>query len=191
MKENELTADLLRGKLVRLCDVDPEVFSKYFIEWSRDSEFWRLLANIPAVPLSQEGMKKFVEKELMKDDPRNLLFLIRALENDRIIGEIGLDGISYTLGESYAGIGIGEREYWGKGYGTDAMNILLRYAFTELNLNRVSLTVFEYNPRAIRSYEKCGFKMEGRNRESFLRENRRWDMLHMGILREEWEALNA
>jgi len=191
MKVNELTADLLRGKLVRLCAVDPDVFSKIFIAWSHDSEFWRLLANSPPVPLSQEGMKKFIEKELMKDDPRNLFFIVRTLKDDHIIGEVGLDGISYTRGDSYAGIGIGERNYWGKGYGTDAMNILLRYAFTELNLQRVSLTVFEYNQRAIRSYEKCGFKPEGRSHEAFHREGRRWDIIHMGILSDEWQALNA
>jgi RimJ/RimL family protein N-acetyltransferase len=191
MKDNALTADLLRGKLVRLCSVDAEVFGKMFVEWSQDTEYWRMLANTPPVPLSQEGMKKFVEKELMKDDPRNLFFIIRALDDDRIIGEIGLDGISYVHGNTYVGIGIGERDYWGKGFGTDAMNVLLRYAFTELNLYRVSLTVFEYNLRALRSYEKCGFKVEGRSRQSFHREGRRWDLIHMGILRDDWMARDA
>jgi RimJ/RimL family protein N-acetyltransferase len=88
------------------------------------------------------------------------------------------------------GIGIGEREYWGKGYGKDAMRIMLRYAFMELNLHRVSLNVYEYNPRAIRSYEKAGFTVEGRQRQALNRDGRRWDMIYMGSLREEWKRLN-
>jgi RimJ/RimL family protein N-acetyltransferase len=85
------------------------------------------------------------------------------------------------------GISLGDREYWGKGYGSDAMRLLLRYAFHELNLHRVSLNVFEYNPRAIRSYEKVGFVHEGRMRKFLNREGKRWDILYMGITRQEWE----
>jgi len=87
--------------------------------------------------------------------------LIRTLDGDCLIGEIGLDGIKYTHGDAFVGISLGERDFWGKGYGTDAMRVLLRFAFTELNLRRVSLDVFEYNPRAVRSYEKVGFVVEG------------------------------
>jgi RimJ/RimL family protein N-acetyltransferase len=68
------------------------------------------------------------------------------------------------------------------------MRVVLRYAFQELNLRRVSLTTYEYNPRAIRSYEKAGFIHEGRARKFLLREGRRWDLLFMGVLREEWLA---
>ena len=85
-------------------------------------------------------------------------------------------------------IALGERSYWGKGFGTDAMQIMLRYAFCELNLRSVGLIVFEYNPRAIRSYEKIGFVHEGRIRGAILREGKRWDFLYMGLLREEWSA---
>jgi RimJ/RimL family protein N-acetyltransferase len=69
------------------------------------------------------------------------------------------------------------------------MNVLLRFAFTEANLRRVTLTVFEYNPRAIRSYEKAGFHHEGQMRKVLNKEGRRWDMLYMGILREQWLEL--
>jgi RimJ/RimL family protein N-acetyltransferase len=66
------------------------------------------------------------------------------------------------------------------------MNVCLRYAFLELGLERVSLGVFEYNPRAVRSYEKAGFQLEGRTRLDTLRDGKRYDSLWMGILREEW-----
>jgi len=89
------------------------------------------------------------------------------------------------------GLGIGERDFWGRGYGTDVMKLILRYAFMEINLRRVTLTVFEYNPRAIRSYEKAGFRHEGRLRKLLHRDGRRYDELFMGILREEWLEKNA
>jgi len=67
--------------------------------------------------------------------------------------------------------------------------VVLRYGFNELNLRRVTLTVFEYNPRAIRSYEKAGFQHEGRVRQALLRDGKRWDMFYMGILRDDWKKL--
>jgi RimJ/RimL family protein N-acetyltransferase len=104
-----------------------------------------------------------------------------------LIGFIGLFGIEWNHGNAWVGIGLGERDYWGKGYGTDAMCAILDYAFNELNLYRVTLDVFEYNPRAIRSYEKAGFQLEGRVRKMIHRDGRRWDVLVMGVLRDEWE----
>ena len=83
-------------------------------------------------------------------------------------------------------LGIGEREFWSKGYGSDMMKLCQQYVFAELGLQRLSLGLFEYNPRALRSYEKCGFRLEGRTRKEVLREGKRYDSLWMGILREEW-----
>ena len=69
------------------------------------------------------------------------------------------------------------------------MRVILRYAFQELNLYRVTLGVFEYNKRAMRSYKKAGFSIEGRIRGEVLRQGRRWDTFIMGILRKEWLEL--
>jgi RimJ/RimL family protein N-acetyltransferase len=99
---------------------------------------------------------------------------------------IDLSGIDWVAGSAWVGIGIGEPADWGKGYGTDAMRILLRYAFAWLNLHRVTLNVFGYNERAVRSYIKCGFTEEGRMRQWLNRGDQRWDLIHMGILKEEW-----
>jgi RimJ/RimL family protein N-acetyltransferase len=97
---------------------------------------------------------------------------------------------SWAHGEGWVGIGIGERAYWGNGYGTEAMCLLLRFAFAELNLQRVSLGVYAYNPRALRSYEKAGFRHEGVVRADCRRDGQRWDSVFMGILREEWRTIN-
>lgn len=182
--------NLFHGRLVRLSAEDPEKVLEYLSRWGRDSEYWRLAMDEPAMWYSRRENKEFIEKELLGDQLDQFFFMIRTLEDDRIIGEIGLDGVLWSHGNAWVGISIGEKEYWGRGYGTDAMRVLLHYAFTELNLHRISLSVFEYNPRAIRSYEKAGFVLEGREREAIARGGKRWDMIYMGILREEWERLN-
>ena len=183
--------DLFRGEKVRLVAADPEKIAGSFSRWSRDSEYWRLMSFGAAFPHSEKGVKEWLEKQLGKDNPSFYMFFIQLLESEQIIGDIGLDVLDSEFaphGDTFVGISIGERQQWGKGYGTDAMRILLRYAFTELNLHRVTLNVFEYNPRAIRSYEKAGFRHEGRMRSMLNKEGRRWDLLFMGILREQWAA---
>lgn len=183
--------DILRGTLVRLSAFDPEEMSKAFVRWHRNSEFQRLLNASARGLLSPKAELKWMEEETSEMAPGGYFFSIRTLEEDTLIGEIGLDVVDWPGRDAFVGLGIGETDYWSKGYGTDAMNVLLRFAFTEVNLKRITLTVFEYNPRAIRSYEKVGFRHEGRKRLLLNREGRRWDELYMGILREEWFALNT
>ena len=174
----------LTGKLVRLTVEDPDVAAGLFTTWNLDSEYLRLLDADEARLQPRKTMTEWLEK----DGDRSYLFIIRTLGDDRPVGFIDLDGIDWGARSAWVGIGIGPREDWGKGFGTDAMKTLLRYAFEELNLHRVNLSVFEYNPRAIRSYEKAGFRHEGRQREALHRAGKRWDMLFMGILKSDWES---
>lgn len=183
-----MSNNLFQGELVRFVAAEPQLAAGLFAKWGRDSEFVRLLDTDPARLLSVDKYKEWFEKDLVEQQKNDeLFFLIRTLEEDLTIGLIGLDGIQWVHGDAWVGIGLGEREYWGEGYGTDAMRILLRYAFEELNLHRLSLSVFEYNSRAIRSYEKAGFVIEGRARQFLNRDGRRYDMIFMGILRDEWK----
>ena len=182
-----LNSNLLTGKLVRLAALDPEVDGPLWAKWRRNSEYDRLSDTDPATLFSPKATRDWIEKHL-----DNLLVnerQIRTIEGDQIIGSIGLGGNMLTHAEAFVGIGIGEPDFWGKGYGTEAMRLMLTYAFMELNLQRVSLDVFDYNQRAIRSYEKAGFKPEGRQRGMLLREGKRWDLVYMGLLREEWLEL--
>lgn len=178
--------DLLTGELVKLAAVDYEELGKAYAVWNRDSEFKRLVDTHARIHSAKAGADFFKEMvENMK--PESHYFTIRALTDNRLLGDIELNVINGWLGrDAYVGIGLGAREDWGKGYGTDAMKIMLRFAFAEVNLRRVTLNTFEYNPRAIRSYEKAGFKREGIMRGALLKDGRRWDMIYMGILREEW-----
>ncbi len=177
---------LLTGKLVRLTTVNADTDAGIIARWSSDSQFWRLVHTTPALPeLSRERKQRIEEDGL---DVKSLA--IRALADDRLIGLIGLYTIYSLHGEAFLGVHIGERDYWGKGYGTDAVRVVLRYGFEELNLQRVSLSFLEGNDRAMRSYEKCGFRYEGRERQAWGYDGRRWDEIYMGLLREEWQAMN-
>jgi len=186
-----MNVNLFQGEQVRLGMLNPEILAKAFSRWDRDSEYVRLLDGGAGRMFSAKIIQSWIEKDLEKDLGLDFFFGIHAQENDHLLGFISLFGVDWNHGNTWVGIGLGEREYWGKGYGTDAMKVILRYAFTELNLHRVTLGVFEYNPRAIRSYEKAGFVHEGRVRQELLKDGQRWDVLEMGILREEWEKRYA
>lgn len=184
-----MNSNIYCGELVRLAALDPEEIAAAISRSSHDSEYFRLMDSSPCRPFTKEGTKKWIEKDLEKADFFG--FSIRTLADDRLIGDVGLGGVFWSHGDTFLGIGIGERDFWGKGYGSDAMKLALRYAFTVLNLRRVTLSVYEYNPRAIRCYEKLGFQHEGRVRRYVNREGRRWDLIYMGIMKEEWLASPA
>jgi RimJ/RimL family protein N-acetyltransferase len=186
IKGLNMNNELLTGDLVHLSSEDPQISSVTFSRWRRDSEYSRLLDNDPARLPSIAGIKDWIEKEFEKEPINESFFLVRTRDGNVLIGFVGLFGIQWNHGDAWVGIGIGDRQYWGKGFGTDVMRVILRYAFTELNLHRVTLGVFEYNSRAIRSYQKAGFTIEGRLRQYIHRESRRWDEIIMGILREDW-----
>lgn len=180
--------ELFRGDLVRFTAEEPDAYAKVEVRWQRDSEFVRLAGGDLAL-FSEKKIREWAEKRLEKGpQPERYPFSVRTLADDRLIGFLGLY-VELAHSEAWVGIGIGDRADWSKGYGTDAMKICLRYAFMELGVRRVSLGVFEYNPRGLRSYEKAGFRLEGRTRQDVLREGRRSDSLWMGILREEWQAM--
>lgn len=178
--------DLFRGSLVRLCAESPDVIAKEMLKWDRDTEQHRLADSEPAFMWSEKKLKEFIEKRA--DNPNGFRFWIRTLAGDKLIGGAGLWVDSWTHANAWLGISIGDREYWGRGYGTEAVRLMVQYAFLELNLRRVSLGLHAYNERALKSYEKAGFKLEGRMRGEGLRDGVRFDSLWMGLLREEWEA---
>jgi RimJ/RimL family protein N-acetyltransferase len=183
--------DLFRGELVRLTAEEPDAFAKAEVRWQRDSEYVRLADSEPIRFSSEKKIKEWSEKRIEKGpQPERYGFTVRTLAEDKLIGFFGLY-VELIHSEAWVGIGIGERDFWSKGYGTDMMNVCLRYAFLELGVQRVSLGLHEYNPRALRSYEKAGFQLEGRTRKDVMREGKRTDTLWMGILREEWMAQNG
>ncbi len=180
--------DLLRGELVRLTAENPDEMAERFPSWYQDAGWVRFLDTDPPRLYSPKKWKEWLEKGLEKAESNEIFFGIRELAGDTLIGFIGLFNLLRQHGDTLVAIALGERKDWSQGYGTDTMRIMLRYGFTELNLRRMGLIVFEYNPRAIRSYEKAGFVREGEVRGAILRDSKRWSSFYMGILREEWLA---
>jgi RimJ/RimL family protein N-acetyltransferase len=120
------------------------------------------------------------------NDPEFIRTLRRYLPMTLLEEEAFLRKLAENEDPVIFGIGIGEKNCWGQGYGTEATRLVVDYAFRTLNLNRVSLEVYEYNPRGLHVYEKVGFRLEGRLRQDTFRDGRYWDTLILGILREEW-----
>jgi RimJ/RimL family protein N-acetyltransferase len=180
-------SNLFTGKLTQLVAYDPDRAGELLAKWYQDSEFTRFYDFPPVRPRNaKKTQQRFREQA---SNPNAIQFHIETLASPQIIGECDLEMNHINHREAFVAIGIGEREYWGKGYGSDAMQILLRFGFQEWNLHRIALSAFDYNPRAIRSYEKVGFKHEGQIRGHLKRGGTRHNSVNLGILRTEWEAL--
>jgi RimJ/RimL family protein N-acetyltransferase len=158
--------------------------------WQGDATFLRLLDAVPAAPRAEPQLAEWIAAANAAA-PNGYLFGIRPLAGDELLGYIELDGILWNQGSSWVSIAIGEAAQRGQGYGYEALTLALRFAFDELNLRRLQLTVFSYNTRAIATYERLGFIREGSFREALLRDGQTFDMLLYGLLRREWEARRA
>ncbi len=155
----------------------------HFVRWINDPETRRFM--VMRYPLSMTEEEKWWERFLQREN--DYIFAIEA-EDGNYIGNIGLHDIERENRRAELGIIIGDKAYWGQGYGTDAIQAMLGWGFGYLNLNRVSLRVYAYNQRAIRCYEKCGFQYEGAMRQARYVDGRYHDELMMGILRDEFLA---
>jgi len=180
--------NLFLGKLVRLV-APTEADAPILARWTEDSDYLRAMDTDYARPLSPEQVTQALSPD--QPDPNSVHFHIRTLEDDRLIGFVALHSIEWNNGAGMLSIGIGEPDYRSKGYGSDALRLVLRYAFHELNLYRVGLDVIDNNSRAIRTYEKMGFQQEGAVRAAVLRDGRRYDLVLMGILKDEWQHQQA
>src|SRR5512143_3281 len=137
--------DLFRGELVRFTAEDPETSAKHEAHWQRDSEFIRLVDNDPTSLSSEKKIKEDAERRFENGpQPERYPFSVRTLADDKLIGFLGL-WVNLIHSEAWVGLGIGDRDFWSKGYGTDMMKIAVRYAFLELGVQRVSLGFHAYN----------------------------------------------
>jgi RimJ/RimL family protein N-acetyltransferase len=179
-----ITSNLLRGEKVRLDAVTSSDLPA-ITRWWADPDFLRLYNTAPAVPRNEDQLSRRLD--LSQTSNEVFLFAVRLLEDDEIIGMLEFDGVDWSHRTTFVSIGLGEARHRGQGYGADAMRVGLRFAFHELNLHRVCLTVFAYNTQAIALYERLGFAREGVYREHIERDGQRYDMYLYGLLRREWE----
>ncbi|MBG9773944.1 GNAT family protein [Brevibacillus laterosporus] len=157
--------------------------------WRNDMEVMR--TTNPSIDLcTLDSTQEFVNQVILGSSTSKSYMIIDK-GSETPIGIVSLIQIDYKNRNAECIIDIGEKAYWGKGYGMEALKLLLDYAFLELNLHRVSLRVFSFNKKAIALYERMGFKHEGISREYIFRDGKWSDVFHMGILQREYVATTA
>lgn len=175
---------IIYGKRARLRAVEREDVKRLF-EWVNDPEVTRGLAMFLPMSLTDE-MNWFdsLAKRDQKEKP--LAIEIRKGKNWKLIGDCGVFEFDAVNSSAELGILIGDKDEWNKGYGTEAMLLLIRHCFDTLNLNRVSLRVYSENARARRAYEKAGFVEEGCLRQAVYKHGKYDDVIIMSVLCSEW-----
>jgi RimJ/RimL family protein N-acetyltransferase len=175
----------LRGPTVVLRRHAPDNLAA-FRSWYSDPEVARL-TRYQDGPMRPEEIERFFEARVIGTD--SLAMAIHVRRTDELIGTCAFSQLDGDNGSALYHITIGRKTAWGHGYGTEATALMLGHAFDTLHLHRVGLSVFEFNERAIRSYRRCGFQVEGRARGAIWRDGRFWDEIQMSILEPEWQAL--
>lgn len=162
-----------------------------FVKWINDPEVQQGIGIFR--PFSQVEEDGWFERMLTRPVDEHVLAIeVRQEANEggqevwKLIGSCGFSEIDWRNRSAEFGINIGEKSFWNKGYGTEAVRLMVKHGFNTLNLHRIYLRVFETNPRAIRSYEKAGFTHEGRQRQAEFRNGKYIDMLVMSILEDEF-----
>ena len=176
---------MIPGKKVRLRPIERGDLPR-FVAWFNDPEVRRHLTVWLPFSLAQE--ERWFERHLEQvENQKSVLLAIETIEGEHI-GTIGLHAIDWKNRHAELGIVIGEKAYWGQGYGTNAILTLLHLCFLEMNLHRVMLRVDADNAQGIRCYEKAGFQKEGTLREPVFREGKFFDQHIMSILQSEFES---
>ncbi|NYI07466.1 GNAT family N-acetyltransferase [Allostreptomyces psammosilenae] len=172
---------MVLGELVRLRAMGP-ADAEALWRWNHDPEVMRWMDD--TYPQTLEQVRGWLAER-----PRNaygsLLLGVEALADGALIGLVSLHDAEPEKGIAELDIYLGEKDYWGRGYATDAMRTICRYGFEDMRLHKVTLTVVTENHAARRVYEKVGFVEEGRLRQVFRRDGRWYDMYTMGLLAHE------
>ncbi len=174
--------ELLHGELVVLDAIVREDLQR-IADWFSDEETLRLTWHSAMMPITVDDETERFEQARKS---KRYDFAIRTLDSRTLIGVCQLTHFDHRSQSAMFGITVGDQNYWGKGFGTDATRRILDHAFLELNLHRVELGVWSYNQRAVKSYEKVGFRHEVTQRQAIVRDGQYHDIHIMGILRDEW-----
>jgi diamine N-acetyltransferase len=176
---------LIYGKRIRLRAIEREDLPR-FVAWLNDPEVTAGLSMY--LPLSMADEEAWFD-QMYKLPPavHPMMIEVRLQDKWLPVGDCSFNTIDYQSRSGEIGIFIGQKDLWNQGYGTEAMCLLLKHGFNTLNLHRIFLRVFETNKRAIRSYDKAGFVIEGRMREAVYRNGNYEDVLLMSVLRPEWQ----
>ena len=175
---------MIFGKRVRLRAIEREDLPR-FVMWLNDPDVVQglMLGSPLSIPQEERWFEKLLEHPV---EEHPLVIELKMNEAWIPVGNIAFDSIAWVDRAAEVGIVIGEKKFWNQGYGCEAMRLMLRHGFNDLNLNRIYLRVYATNPRAVKSYEKAGFTHEGRLRQAHFQGGQYVDVLLMSILRSEW-----
>ena len=176
------------GEQTRLRAIEPDDLGRY-VEWLNDPEVTRTLSQ--RYPIGREVEREILERLSRAQSFEQVAFAIEVRETGEHIGTVSLGRTYYEGRDSGLGIFIGAKQHWDRGYGTDVMRTVLRFAFWEMNLRTVRLEVLTTNERARRVYERTGFVHEGTRRGAILRGGVHQDVHVMSVTRDEFEALHG
>jgi len=185
-EKSEIEPRVLIGKRVCLRPLAKEDLV-HLRKWSGDAEIRGLIGEV--TPMSEADSEKFL-CEVHADGNRQW-FVVVIKENSRVIGEAGLLRMNRAWRATDVSVIIGEKEEWGEGYGTETILLLLDYAFGHLNFHRVALGVVGFNDRALRFWEKVGFRKEGIQRDGYYYDGDYYDFVMMSILEDEFRELHG
>lgn len=186
-----MKTDLFEGERVRLTAfTDDDV--PQFAMWLSDLGLQRLVNPGLVAPLNVQDLldpNGWLAADRTSEE--NTLLAVRTKTSNSFIGITALVTLDAIARTAEIGINIADADYRGQGYGTEVMTLAMRYGFSQLNLNRIELHVFSYNEPGIRLYYRLGFQLEATEREALYRDGVYYDLLYMGILKNEWEATHA
>ena len=162
---------------------------EHFLKWFNDPEVTQYLSMY--LPMTEMAEEKFIEDLGSAATGTRVMFVIETIEdnNNKPIGSIGLSNIHPKNHNAVFGIAIGEKDYWSKGYGTEAARLIIGYGFEQLNLHRINSFAISFNERSLRLHLRVGFKEEGRQREAVFKNGDYHDHVMFGLLRNEWQAM--
>ena len=152
-----------------------------FTEWLNDFETTDYTGR-SGILTTLDGERKYLEEN---SNPE-ATFVIVTLEDNKMIGTVSLEDINWINRTATLGIFIGDKEFRSKGYGTEAIRLILEYGFKYMNLYNIKLDLMEFNERALKCYEKCGFKGYGRRRKCKFVNGKYYDSISMDILADEF-----
>lgn len=165
------------------CGLDEEV--EKFTEWMNDFQITDYTGRSGELQSIMEE-RSWIENIVKDSKSKN--FNIVELNNDELIGSVGLAHINWINRSAVLGVFIGDEKYRNNGYGTEAINLLLEYSFRYINLHSIRLELLDINERAHKCYLKCGFKDMGRSREKIFVNGKYYDTLYMDIIENEFEG---
>lgn len=175
---------MLQGKKTLLRSIARDDLERLW-QFNNDIEVELAGGGDPPIPQSLPRLYAEYEAEASKGGRDGAKFAIEV--EGKCIGQCALFNFNETNHTCELGITIGDKAYWGRGYGRDALQCLLDYAFRLRNMRRVYLSVNGNNPRAIRAYQACGFVEEGRLRAHVWNAGQFVDLVLMGVFQEEWQ----